>query len=551
MVGLRSLKFLRRVGIMSGVRDAGPTLGVASNGGVAAADELAAAAGAELLARGGNAVDAALGAAAAMAVVAPHMCGLGGDMFAVVKGTGGTPVALNGSGRAGSGADPERLRASGLAEMPFRRHVSSVTVPGCVAGWVALHQRFGSLALEEIFARACALARAGFPISPTLARASVGLEPDVRERAFLTTEPLRCGNRLALPRLAGVLDDVSDRGAAGFYEGRAGAELIDLGEGEFSEDDLEVARANWREPLVLHAFGHWLWTVPPNSQGYLTLAGAWIAQRLGMPEDPDDEKWAFTLIEAARQAASDRIAVLHEHAEGAALIAEHRLAPMAKNVRMVAARGLAEVYRDGGTTHICAVDGERAGVSLIMSNAADFGSHLTLPGTGIFLHNRGVGFSLRPGHPAEYGPGRRPPHTLSPLLATSADGALAAVMGTMGADAQPQILLQLLARMFVLGVAPGDAVAAPRWILSGTAATGFDTWSQGAPPEVWLEHGSPAGWATGLRERGYPVVQAAPGDQRFGQAQAIRVCEGGGLAGAADSRAGKGAFVDANQARLP
>lgn len=521
---------------------------VGSNGGVAAADELAAAAGAELLAHGGNAADAALGAAAAIAVVAPHMCGLGGDMFAVVKPAGDAPVALNGSGRAGSGADPERLRASGLAEMPFRDHASSVTVPGCVAGLVALHQRFGSLALEEIFARASALARGGFPISPTLALASAGLETDVRQRAFLTTEQLRRGNRLALPRLGGVLDDVAKRGAAGFYEGRAGAELIDLGGGEFSEEDLEAATADWTEPLVLQAFGQELWTVPPNSQGYLTLAGAWIAERVGVPQDPDGEEWAFTLIEAARQAAFDRIDVLHEHSEGATLIAEHRLAPRAENVRTVAARGLTEVYRDGGTTHISAVDAERAGVSLTMSNAADFGSHLTLPGTGIFLHNRGVGFSLAPGHPAEYGPGRRPPHTLSPLLTTSVDGALTAVMGTMGADAQPQILLQLLARMFALGVAPGEAVAAPRWILSRKAATGFDTWHQDPPPEVWLEHGAPAGWATGLRERGYPVAQAAPGDQRFGHAQAIRVCEEG-LTGAADPRAGKGAFVDANQAR--
>ncbi len=530
------------------MKEPGRALRPASTGGVAAADELASAAGAELLARGGNAVDAALAAAAIMAVVAPHMCGLGGDMFAVVKQAGAPPVALNGSGRAGSGADAERLRASGLAEMPFRDHISSVTVPGCVAGWITLHERFGSLALEEIFARARALARGGFPISPTLALASIELEADVREHAFGIAEPLRYGDRLALPRLARVLDDVARSGKAGFYEGRVGAELIELGEGEFSEADLEAASADWIEPLVLHAFGHDLWTVPPNSQGYLTLAGAWIAERLGVPEDPDDEEWAFTLIETARQAASDRVDVLYEHAQGAALIAEQRLARRAENVRVVAARGLADVYGDGGTTHISAVDGERNGISLIMSNAADFGSHLSLPSDGIFLHNRGIGFSLWPGHPAEYGPGRRPPHTLSPLLATSRDGALAAVLGTMGGDAQPQILLQLLVRMFVLGVAPSEAVAAPRWILSHTATTGFDTWSQDAPPLVRLERGSPPAWAAGLRERGYPVQQAALGDQRFGHAQAIRVSEDGTLAGAADPRARKGAFVAINQA---
>ena len=515
----------------------------APNGAVAAANDLAAAAGAHLLASGGNAVDAALATAAVMAVVAPHMCGLGGDMFAIVKPRYSPPVAVNGSGRAGSGADAERLRASGLTEMPFRHLVSSVTVPGCVAGWAALHERFGSRGLEETFARACRLARDGFAVSPTLARASLELDARVRQSAFGSTEALHCGHRLARPQLAEILDAVAERGSAGFYEGRPGTALIALGAGEFIEDDLAAAQADWVKPLMLHALGHDLWTVPPNSQGYLALAGAWIAERLELPGDPRGEEWAFMLIEAARQAAYDRQEVLHERADGAALLAESRLATRVGAVGAAAARGFAEAYRDGGTTHICAVDGDRTGVSLIMSNAADFGSHLTLPDLGIFLHNRGIGFSLRPGHPAEYGPRRRPPHTLSPLLATSQSGALAAVLGTMGADAQPQILLQLLVRMFSLGKSPGEALAAPRWILSRTDTTGFDVWRRDGPPLVRVEHGAPGAWASGLRARGYPVKEAAPGDQAFGHAQVIRVAEDDLLAGSADPRAGNGAFV--------
>jgi gamma-glutamyltranspeptidase/glutathione hydrolase len=173
-------------------------------------------------------------------------------------------------------------------------------------------------------------------------------------------------------------------------------------------------------------------------------AGAWIAGQVGIPADPADERWAFVLIEAARQAAFDRQAVLHEHAPGPGLIAASRLRPRAAAVTAQANRGLADVFGDGGTTAVCAVDAGRRGVSLIMSNAADFGSRLVLPHHGVFLHNRGMGFSLEPGHPAEYGPGRRPPHTLAPVAITGPAGTLDTVLGTMGGDAQPQVLLQVL-----------------------------------------------------------------------------------------------------------
>ncbi|HKA95854.1 MAG TPA: gamma-glutamyltransferase, partial [Streptosporangiaceae bacterium] len=320
-------------------------------------------------------------------------------------------------------------------------------------------------------------------------------------------------------------------------------ELIGLGGGEFTEEDLAASQADWVEPLRLPVFGHTLWTAPPNSQGYLALAGAWIAEQAGISGDAGDERWAFSLVEAARQAAFDRPSVLHEHADGAALIAPARLRPRAAAVREHARRGLADVYGAGGTTHICAVDGERTGVSLIMSNAADFGCRLVLPADGIFLHNRGMGFSLEPGHPAGYGPGRRPPHTLSPLLVTDASGKLGAVLGTMGGDAQPQVLLQLAVRLLALGEPAGDAVAAPRWVLSREPTNGFDVWHLESPPLVRLEHDAPAAWARGLRDRGYEVAQSPPGDDVFGHAQVIRVTGDGMLSGAADPRVGDGAFA--------
>jgi gamma-glutamyltranspeptidase / glutathione hydrolase len=510
---------------------------------VAAASHLAASAGLSALDRDGNAADAAVTAAAVMAVVAPHMCGLGGDMFALVAGPGMPPAALNGSGRAGSGADAGRLRDQGASRMPFQHDIRSVTIPGCVDGLLALHERFGSLPLAGLLAPAQRLATAGFPVSATLAHASADLDPRDRDVAFGNPAPLTAGQRLLLPGVGRALEAIAASGRAGFYEGPAGAELISLGGGEFTGEDLRGPQAGWMQPLQLPAFGHTLWAAPPNSQGYLALAGAWIAERTGLPGDTEDGRWAFLLVEAARQAAFDRPAVLHEHADGAALIAPARLAPRAAAVREHARRGLADVYGGGGTTHICAVDRKRMGVSLTMSNAADFGSQIVLPRHGIFLHNRGMGFSLDPGHPAAYGPGRRPPHTLSPLIVTDSSGRLDSVLGTMGADAQPQVLLQLIVRLLALRETAGEAVAAPRWVLSREPTNAFDVWQLDSPPLVRLEHDAPAAWSRGLHDRGYQVVQSPPGDQAFGHAQVIRVTDDGLLSGAADPRAGDGAFA--------
>lgn len=515
----------------------------APNGAAAAAHHLASAAGVAVLERGGNAVDSAIAAAAVMAVVSPHMCGLGGDLFALVVRREQEPVALNASGRAGSGADAARLRDLGARQMPFERDVRSVTVPGCVDGLVTLHERFGSLELRDLLAPALRLAGSGFPVPETLAFAAAELAAGERAAAFGSEARLTAGRRLRLPGVARALAAIAQSGRAGFYQGAAGAELLRLGGGEFTADDLRASQADWVEPLQLAAFGRTLWTVPPNSQGYLTLAGAWIAERVRPPADPADERWAFLLVESARQAAYDRPAVLHEHADGRALIAPARLEPRAASVADDARRGLADVYQGGGTTHVCTVDSDRTGVSLTLSVAMDFGSRLVLPESGIFLHNRGMGFSLEPGHPTEYAPLRRPPHTLSPLAATDSSGELRAVLGTMGGDAQPHILLQLLARLLAAGQEPGDAVAAPRWILSRESSNSFDVWQDDSLPLVRLEHDAPATWASGLRQRGYEVSVSGPGEGVFGHAQVISITDDGLLAGAADPRAIDGAFA--------
>jgi gamma-glutamyltranspeptidase/glutathione hydrolase len=201
---------------------------------------------------------------------------------------------------------------------------------------------------------------------------------------------------------------------------------------------------------------------------------------------------------------------------------------------------------DGDTTHLCAVDGDGLGISVTQSNALDFGAHLVAGETGIFLHNRGVGFTLEPGHPAEYGPGRRPSHTLSPALATRPDGSLAQVVGTMGGDVQPQILLQLLARLLHTGEDPATAISTARVVHEAAGAPPFRLW-QAPTQSLLMEADAPAAWRDGLESRGHQVrVAGALNPVDVGCSQIISVEPAGDhllLTGASDPRSPEGAAV--------
>ncbi|MGH8981904.1 MAG: gamma-glutamyltransferase family protein [Acidimicrobiales bacterium] len=518
----------------------------APSGMVCAVDHLAAAAGVDLLRRGGSAADAAVGTSAVLAVTTQHMCGMGGDLLALVHDGAGTgpPVALLASGRAGSGADPGRLRAEGHDRMPAHGDVRAVTVPGCVDGWLALHDRFGRLPLATVLEPARGYATEGFPCSPSLALAARAVAH--LPGAASLGRALSPGDLVRRPGVARALTAVIAHGRDGFYLGEFGDGLRALGAGEYVGDDFADPLATFVEPLSLDAFGVRLWTAPPPSQGYLALAGAALADRLAVPGDPGDPRWAHLLIEAARASAQDRVAVLHERADGAALLSPSRLGDQLASISPRRAASTRGRFDAGGTVALCAVDAERMGVTLLQSNASGFGAGLVEPATGIFLHNRGVGFSLEPGHPAEYGPRRRPPHTLSPTLVTDAGAtghqALRAVLGTMGGDAQPQVLLQLLWRLFVGGQRAGDAVAAGRWVLRNARDPGgFWTWSADREVEVVLETSTPAGWPGALAALGQRLAQRSEDEMHeFGHAHVI-VCRDGVLEGASDPRAHDGA----------
>jgi gamma-glutamyltranspeptidase/glutathione hydrolase len=288
--------------------------------------------------------------------------------------------------------------------------------------------------------------------------------------------------------------------------------------------------------LSVDAFGHRVWAAAPNSQGYLLLLALGIADRLELPPDAGDPLWAHYLVEASRQAGYDRPERLFEGADVSDL-----LAAVGERAARISADRKAEVpvrQSAGGTTYMAVLDGHGMGVSYIQSNAAGFGTWLFEPRTGIGLQNRGTGFNLEPGHPAEFGPGKRPPHTLVPALVTRPDGSLRLVAGSMGGDSQPQIVAQLIARVLHGGESVEAAVGAARWRLH-PGETGFGTWTGEHEIDVELEAGRPEAWAEGLRSRGFAVRDAEAGSG-FGHAHLIEVGEDGHAEGAADPRAETG-----------
>ena len=440
---------------------------------MAAADHLAASAGLEMLRQGGSGADAAVATAAAMAVVGPHLCGLGGDLLAVVCPPGEPPQSLLSIGRAGAGVDAARLRAKGLTAMPVRGDLHSVPVPGAVDGWLALLDRFGRLPLATVFAPAIELAEDGFAASIMLSLASHLIAGLPGAGQLCPSGPSARSQTVHLPGIARTLRAIVEGGRDGFYGGEFGRGLVAMGDGIYTAADLGHDLAEWGTPVRQRVWGHELWAVPPPSQSYLSVAGAFIAEMVGLGRDPSEAAWAHLIVEAARAAGHERPAALFDGADGAVLVDPDHLRHLAARIRPDSAAppdvpasppsGQAGVARigDGDTTHLCAIDRDGLGVSLTQSNALDFGSHVVEPSTGIFLHNRGVGFSLVEGHPAELAPGRRPPHTLSPMAATTTDGALTHLIGAMGGDCQPQIMLQLLARMLHAGQDPAAAVSAP------------------------------------------------------------------------------------------
>lgn len=461
-----------------------------------------------VLAVGGNAVDAAIAANAAQGVVAPETCGIGGDLFVLLAGEGDDrPAALNASGRAGSGAAglAKELRDHGHDSIP-QRHPAAVSVPGCVDGWIELHRSHGRLELGRILEPAIRLAKDGFPASRELARAFGGRRDELVDEPsaaamFPGGKPPLEGDRIVRPELARTLEGIAEHGREAFYAGSVGLAISEATDGAISVDDLASPHQEWVEALSVDVFGSTAWTVPPNSQGYIALLGMAILDRLGLA-DPDDPLAWHLSIEAYRQAAADRDDLLADPdsmtGDPGDLVSPSRAQELAERISpdRVADTSPARPA-SGGTAYMCVVDGEGLGVSLIQSNFHGIGSGRSARDTGFLLQDRGRGFTLRPGHPNELRPGRRPLHTLSPTLWTTSGG-LHAVIGTRGGHVQPLLIMQLAQSLIGHNHDAASAMSHPRW------ASGL-TGPSSLPSLVQVEPGTPEAVTEGLTQRGHRV----------------------------------------------
>ncbi|HEX7100462.1 MAG TPA: gamma-glutamyltransferase family protein [Acidimicrobiia bacterium] len=491
------------------------------------------------LARGGNAVDAAISANAVQGVVAPETCGIGGDLFALIVAPGSDrPKTLNASGRAGSGAArlAEDLRAAGADEIP-QRHPAAVTVPGCIDGWLEMNRSFGRLSLGEILEPAIRLARDGFPASRELAAAfaarhdELGDEPSAAAMYPNHRPPLE-GERIRRPELAATLEGIAESGRAAFYSGRVGDALVRALEGHVTPDDLDRVQADWVEPLGLDLFGNTGWTIPPNSQGYISLLALGIVQRIGLVAPDEPAAWHLA-IEAYRLAASDRDDVLADPETMTVrpqdLISEERIEQLADLYSPDRPADVGTARRPGGgTAFMCVTDRDGMGVSLIQSNFYGIGSGISVEGAGFLLHDRGRGFTLEREHPNELAPGKRPLHTLSPTIWTRAGDGLAAIIGTRGGFMQPQLVVQLAVRVMGHGDAPALAMAAPRWMVPLPRS--------GAGSPVQVEPGVSRVLVEELERRGHAVESLEVPQSGWGPMSVIRIGTDGLRTAAADPR---------------
>ena len=500
---------------------------------VATSQPLASGAGLEIMQRGGNAIDAAVAAAAVLTVTEPHMTGIGGDMFAIVWSAENQQlVGLDASGRSGSLLTPEALRVRGHERMPISGP-EAVTVPGAISGWVALLERYGTMSLSEVLQPAIRIAKEGFPVTPIIASqwrdAEAKLARDAGARATFLYEGERgpeVGEWFENPDLANSLGLLAEQGPEAFYGGELGRSLVDhlaeLG-GFLTLDDLRDHRPKWVDPISIGFREYTVWELPPAGQGVAVL------QMMKMLEPLDLEgmghnsaAYLHHLIEAKKLAFADlsRYVADRDHMDVSVdrLLDENYLAARRVLIDPERATERAEpgpAVTDSETIYLSAADADGNMISFINSIYSAFGSGVVIPGTGFALQNRGGGFTLEDGHPNQAGPRKRPFHTLIPGFVTK-DGAPWMTFGLMGGSMQPQGHTQMLLNILVFDMDLQDAIDAPRF----RHQSGYDVLIEGP-----ISHEA----RRGLTALGHKLSVAGGGS--FGGAQAIIRLERGWAAG--------------------
>ncbi|MBV6305812.1 gamma-glutamyltransferase family protein [Candidimonas humi] len=448
---------------------------------VSTSHPLAAQAGMRMLLRGGNAVDAALAAAATIVLVEPVSCGIGGDCFAILW-DGKKLHGLNSSGTAPAAWNVEYYKrkygvdGNGLAIQP-KRGWDTVTVPGVVAGWAALHDKFGKLPFEELFEPAIEIAERGYAVPPIVAgkwataAEELHSQPGYAQTFMPNGRAPRIGELFRMPGAAYTLRRIAQSRGRDFYEGELAEKIVAFSRetgGSFTLDDLRGYSPEWVEPIAKNYRGYTVHEIPPNGQGIAALMALGMVEHFDLRNMPVDSVVSqHVQIEAMKLAFADLYRYVSDprsmEVTPAQMLDDAYLQSRAKLIRLDRAGDFqAGRPHSGGTIYLSAADEHGMMISFIQSNYMGFGSGVVVPDTGISLQNRGVGFSMDPASPNVVGAGKRPFHTIIPGFLTR-DGRPVMSFGVMGGDIQPQGHLQTLVRMLDYHQQPQAACDAPRW----------------------------------------------------------------------------------------
>jgi len=493
---------------------------IASNGAVATSHPLAAKVAVEMLESGGNAVDAAIAGAILLGVCEPHMCGLGGDMFALVKPAGSEEiVGINASGRAPAGLDAAALRAGGAEEMP-EIGVHSIVIPGAVAGFDMLARDYGLKGLDAALAPAIRYFDEGVPVAPRVAfdwaRNVETLMGVARDQYLANGAAPGLGQQFRLPGQAEVLRRVAQHGAKAFYEGEIAADMgaaLAAAGGAHRAEDFAAAAADYVAPISGSYRGVEVVEIPPNGQGATALLILGILEALGpAPTDPMSAERVHLEAEATKLGYAARNEAISDPATMTMPVEDFtsRETAMALAARIDRARAQPMPVKPIGRPHrdtilITVVDRDRMAVSLIYSLFNSFGAGISSERFGILFNNRASGFTLEPGHPNEAAGGKRPLHTIIPGMVREG-GHVVMPFGVMGGPYQAAGHARFISNLVDYGMDPQAAIDAPRAFAEAH--------------ELRLEHWYGEEVAAALTAMGHPVVRPAAG---IGGAQAIRI----------------------------
>jgi gamma-glutamyltranspeptidase / glutathione hydrolase len=522
-------------------RTQGRSMVISQYGIVAAEHPIAARAGTAMLESGGNAIDAAVAANAAMGLVAPMMAGIGGDLFAIVYDAKSKKAyGLDASGWAPKALTPEFFIARNMRYMPYTG-IHSATVPGAVAGWDAMLRRFGNKTFADVLAPAIAYARAGFPVTEIFGDDWDGSADDLLSNAEAARIYLpgghvpEVGEIFRNPDLAGSLEAIAQGGSDAFYKGAIARRILDtsakLG-GTMAADDLADFAAEWIEPITTDYRGWTVYEMPPSEQGIAALMMLNIMSAAPLKQwGPNSVPALHMEIEAKKLAYADMIRYVGDP-RFAKVPVKGMISPEYGRERgklVDPAKANCAVgpgtppYKGSDTTYLSAVDRDGNMVSLIQSNFGLFGSAVGVEGGGFVLHNRGALFTLELGHPNQLAGRKRPLHTIIPALMTRGDVRIA--FGIMGGFNQAQAHAQFVSNVVDHGMNIQAAMEAPRF--SKASFSGCD---------LYIESRVPASVRDGLAKLGHQLRVVGDFSQAVGGGQAVMRDAAGINYGASDPR---------------